>query len=46
MLVEPIQVVIDLFCLGGAGRDGAVKLYENLTQIGSKKNKKVSTPSS
>ena len=39
MLVEPIQVVIDLFCLGGAGRDGAVKLYENLTQIGGSKNK-------
>lgn len=26
-LVEPVQVVIDLFCLGGAGRDGAMKLY-------------------
>jgi len=38
-LVEPIQVVIDLFCLGGAGRDGAVKLYGNLTQIGGSKNK-------
>ena len=27
-LVEPIQVVIDLFCLGGPGRDGTMKLYE------------------
>jgi len=27
-LVEPVQVVIDLFCLGGSGRDGAMKLYE------------------
>ena len=27
-LVEPVQVVIDLFCLGGSGRDGAIKLYE------------------
>ena len=39
LLVEPIQVVIDLFCLGGAGRDGAVKLYESLTKVGSKKSK-------
>lgn len=39
MLVEPIQVVIDLFCLGGAGRDGAMKLYEGLTQVGGRKNK-------
>ena len=29
-LVEPVQVVIDLFCLGGAGRDGAMKLYEEI----------------
>ncbi|MGI0080542.1 MAG: hypothetical protein ACRECH_13075 [Nitrososphaerales archaeon] len=32
MLVELIQVVIDLFCLGGAGRDGAMKLYWSLTK--------------
>ncbi len=31
-LVEPVQVVIDLFCLGGPGRDGAVKLYEEMRQ--------------
>ena len=29
-LVEPVQVVIDLFCLGGSGRDGAIKLYEEI----------------
>jgi len=27
-IVDPIQVVIDLFCLGFAGRDAATKLYE------------------
>ena len=27
-IVDPIQVVIDLFCLGSAGRDAATKLYE------------------
>jgi hypothetical protein len=32
ILVEPVQVVIDLFCLGGAGRDGAMKLYEVITE--------------
>jgi len=26
--VDPIQIVIDLFCLGSAGRDAATKLYE------------------
>ena len=31
-LVEPIQVVIDLFCLGGSGRDGAIKLYEEIKE--------------
>jgi hypothetical protein len=31
-LVEPVQVVIDLFCLEGPGRDGAVKLYEKMRQ--------------
>ena len=31
-LVEPVQVVIDLFCLGGPGRDGAMKLYEKMRQ--------------
>lgn len=27
-IVDPIQVVIDLFCLGSAGKDAATKLYE------------------
>ena len=27
-IVDPIQIVIDLFCLGSAGRDAATKLYE------------------
>jgi len=27
-VVDPMQVVIDLFCLGSAGRDAATKLYE------------------
>jgi biotin operon repressor len=31
-LVEPVQVVIDLFCLGGPGRDGATKLYEQIKE--------------
>ena len=31
-VVQPIQVVIDLFCLGGPGRDGAVKLYQQMMQ--------------
>jgi biotin operon repressor len=31
-IVEPIQVVVDLFCLGGAGRDGAMKLYQSLIE--------------
>ena len=31
-VVEPVQVVIDLFCLGGAGRDGAMKLYDRMRQ--------------
>jgi len=31
-LVEPVQVVIDLFCLGGPGRDGAIKLYEEIKE--------------
>ncbi len=31
-LVEPVQVVIDLFCLGGGGRDGAMKLYEGIAE--------------
>jgi biotin operon repressor len=31
-VVEPVQVVIDLFCLGGAGRDGAMKLYEEIAE--------------
>ena len=32
MVVEPIQIVIDLFCLSGPGRDGAMKLYKEITQ--------------
>jgi biotin operon repressor len=36
-IVEPIQVVVDLFCLGGAGRDGAMKLYQSLTEPNAKK---------
>jgi biotin operon repressor len=31
-VVEPVQVVIDLFGLGGPGRDGAMKLYEQMKQ--------------
>lgn len=27
-VVEPMQTVVDLFALGGQGRDGAIKLYE------------------
>lgn len=27
-VVDPMQVVIDFFCLGAAGRDAATKLYE------------------
>ena len=29
-VVDPVQVVIDLFCLGSAGRDAATRLYERL----------------
>jgi hypothetical protein len=29
-VADPIQVVIDLFCLGSAGRDAATKLYEKI----------------
>jgi len=32
MVVEPIQIVIDLFCLSGAGRDGAMKLYKEIIE--------------
>jgi len=28
VLVDPVQVIIDLFCLGSIGRDGAIKLWE------------------
>jgi biotin operon repressor len=31
-VVQPVQVVIDLFCVGGPGRDGAMKLYEQMMQ--------------
>jgi len=27
VLVDPVQVIIDLFCLGSIGRDGAMKLW-------------------
>ena len=37
-VVEPIQVVIDLFGLGGAGRDGAMKLYDQVVQGKLEKN--------
>jgi len=29
-VVDPIQVIIDLFCWGSAGRDAATKLYERI----------------
>lgn len=29
-VVDPVQVVIDLFCLGSAGRDAATRLYERI----------------
>jgi biotin operon repressor len=32
MVVEPIQIVIDLFCLSGPGRDGAMKFYKEITE--------------
>lgn len=32
IVVEPVQVVIDLFCLGGPGRDGAMRLYKEITK--------------
>jgi len=32
VVVEPIQIVIDLFCLIGPGRDGAMKLYKEITE--------------
>ena len=38
-IVEPIQVVIDLFCLGGACRDAAMKLYQSLTEQNGKELK-------
>ncbi|MCL4436357.1 MAG: winged helix-turn-helix domain-containing protein [Thaumarchaeota archaeon] len=34
-VVEPVQVVIDLFCGGGAGRDGAMKLYAAAADLSS-----------
>jgi hypothetical protein len=36
--VTRIQTVIDLFCLGGAGRDGAIKLYEMTPSVESRIN--------
>ena len=32
MVVEPVQIVIDLFYLNGPGRDGAMKLYKEITE--------------
>jgi len=34
-IVDPIQTVIDLFSLGGVGRDGAMKLYKETTNVNS-----------
>lgn len=31
-VVEPVQAVIDMFGLGGPGRDGAMKLYQMISQ--------------
>jgi len=31
-LVKPVQVVIDLFCMEGPGKDGAMKLYQKMRQ--------------
>ncbi|MHB1908005.1 MAG: hypothetical protein ACYCQJ_03925 [Nitrososphaerales archaeon] len=42
-IVEPIQVVVDLFCLGGTGRDGAMKLYQSLIESNAKKQKEFQT---
>lgn len=38
-VVDPIQVVIDLYCLGDEGRDGAIKLYEVLERKDVKRDK-------
>lgn len=32
-VVEPVQVAVDLFGLGGPGRDGAMKLYKEITKL-------------
>ncbi|MCL5316765.1 MAG: hypothetical protein M1503_00665 [Thaumarchaeota archaeon] len=34
-IAEPVQAVIDLFCGGAAGRDGAMKLYAATTDLSS-----------
>jgi len=39
-LVPALQVVIDLFCLGAEGRDGAIKLYESLKQVGKQRSRR------
>ncbi|MHA1263455.1 MAG: hypothetical protein ACTSSA_15515 [Candidatus Freyarchaeota archaeon] len=38
-VVDPLQVVIDLFCLGTAGRDAATKLYEMIRNERQKKTR-------
>lgn len=37
-VVEPVQVVVDLFCLGSVGRDAAMKLYEMTSLAETKRN--------
>jgi len=39
-VVAAMQVVIDLFCLGAEGRDGAIKLYESLKQVSKQRTKR------
>lgn len=39
-IVTPLQVVIDLFCLGAEGRDGAIKLYESLKKVAKRRTKR------
>lgn len=39
-IVIPLQVVIDLFCLGAEGRDGAIKLYESLKKVAKRRTRR------
>ncbi len=39
-VVSALQVVIDLFCLGAEGRDGAIKLYDSLKRIAKQETKR------